>query len=167
MPRMTKFTVLLLSILVTIAPTTPVHAQETDENTQSAVTTLLTQEFTLNQITDDQTQTDALQDVVIGAANVSLDQPRTLQALAEQMVTDQFGKGQFKAFAQIVTHESNWNPQAINRSSGACGLGQALPCTKIADHSPKGQLAWMIDYIAQRYGTPAYAWAVWQRQGWY
>ena len=37
--------------------------------------------------------------------------------------------GQFAALNSIITHESGWNPNAVNPSSGAYGLGQALPAS--------------------------------------
>lgn len=91
----------------------------------------------------------------------------TLQELAKQMVESEFGKGQFASFDKIITRESRWNPNAVNRSSGACGLPQALPCSKIKDKSPVGQLQWAIAYMKNRYGTPNAAWNFWQAHGWY
>lgn len=93
--------------------------------------------------------------------------PRTLKQQAEELVTATFGPGQFRAFDTIVQKESGWNPNAVNKSSGACGLPQALPCSKIKDRSPEGQLAWMVNYIKSRYGTPNNAWTFWQAHKWY
>jgi len=53
--------------------------------------------------------------------------------------------------------ESGWDPGALNRSSGACGIPQSLPCSKILDHSTKGQIEWGLGYIKGRYGDPANA----------
>jgi len=63
--------------------------------------------------------------------------------------------------------ESGWNPMAVNRSSGACGIPQALPCSKIPDKSTVGQINWGLDYIQRRYGTPLNAMAHWQQKRWY
>ncbi len=58
----------------------------------------------------------------------------------------------------MVQKESGWNPNAVNRSSGACGLAQALPCSKLgADWSnPVVALNWMNGYVNGRYydGSP-------------
>lgn len=63
--------------------------------------------------------------------------------------------------------ESGWNPNSINNGSGACGIPQAYPCSKITDKSAAGQIKWGLDYIAGRYGNPAAAWAHWLRYGSY
>lgn len=105
-------------------------------------------------------------EVKIIAASIPV-KPKTLKETAKEMVDKAFGAGEFKAFDAIVHKESTWNPEAVNPSSGACGLPQALPCSKIKDKSPEGQVKWMIDYIADRYGTPSNAWRIWQTQGWY
>lgn len=54
----------------------------------------------------------------------------------------------------IVGRESGWNPNATNRSSGACGLAQALPCSKVPGnpYSPIDSLNWMNTYVNGRYG---------------
>nr|WP_306371644.1 lytic transglycosylase domain-containing protein [Nocardiopsis sp. CC223A] len=69
--------------------------------------------------------------------------------------------------------ESGWNHLAQNPSSGAYGIPQALPGSKMASHgsdwqtNPATQIAWGIDYIKGRYGTPCGAWAHSQSVGWY
>lgn len=63
--------------------------------------------------------------------------------------------------------ESGWNPNALNPSSGACGIPQALPCSKLPDHSVTGQITWMLDYIQQRYSTPSNALAFHYAHNWY
>lgn len=63
--------------------------------------------------------------------------------------------------------ESDWDPNAVNPSSGACKIPQALPCSKIKDGSLRGQILWGLRYIKSRYGSPAAAWRHSQRTGWY
>jgi hypothetical protein len=69
----------------------------------------------------------------------------------------------------IVTRESGWNPNAVNRSSGACGLGQQLPCGKWAGawNDPVAALRAMTGYVNARYGGWAGAVAFWNRNHWY
>jgi len=57
--------------------------------------------------------------------------------------------------AEIIYRESSFNPKAINPSSGACGLVQALPCEKLTCEleDTDCQLKWMKDYIDERYET--------------
>lgn len=69
----------------------------------------------------------------------------------------------------IVSRESSWNPNAVNRSSGACGLGQQLPCGKWpgAWNDPVAALKAMNTYVVGRYGGWPQAVASWNAKGWY
>lgn len=73
------------------------------------------------------------------------------------------------AKAYIYMKESGNNPGAINRSSGACGLGQALPCSKmgcsLSDYAC--QDAWFTQYMKNRYGTWNNAKAFWDSHKWW
>ncbi|MEV5016906.1 transglycosylase SLT domain-containing protein [Streptomyces sp. NPDC053780] len=92
-----------------------------------------------------------------------------IQAMARQMVPS----GQFQCFSNIVDHESSWNHQAVNPSSGAYGLFQALPAGKYASAgadwrtNPATQIKWGLSYMDNRYGSPCEAWAFWQANHWY
>lgn len=69
----------------------------------------------------------------------------------------------------IVGHESSWNPQSVNKSSGACSLAQALPCSKIGDDwsNPIVALNWMHQYVTSRYGSWYNAYNFWLENNWY
>ncbi|MCA9308949.1 G5 domain-containing protein [Candidatus Saccharibacteria bacterium] len=71
----------------------------------------------------------------------------------------------------LVAKESGCNPGAVNRSSGACGIPQALPCSKLPcplDASGAVcQLTWMNQYVLGRYGSWAAARAHHAARGWY
>ena len=69
----------------------------------------------------------------------------------------------------IVSRESGWNPNATNRSSGACGLAQALPCSKVPGnpYNPVDSLRWMDGYVKGRYGGWAGAYNFWMSNHWY
>ncbi|MQS39404.1 lytic transglycosylase domain-containing protein [Streptomyces katsurahamanus] len=92
------------------------------------------------------------------------------QAIAKKMIGDE---AQYNCFSKIVTHESNWDVNAQNPSSGAYGLVQALPGGKMASAgsdwqtNPETQIEWGLDYMKDRYGSPCAAWSAWQTQGWY
>ncbi|WP_327356473.1 transglycosylase SLT domain-containing protein [Streptomyces sp. NBC_01304] len=92
------------------------------------------------------------------------------QAIAKQMIPD---PAQYNAFSQIVSRESGWNHTASNASSGAYGLVQALPGSKMASAgadwktNPATQIKWGLDYMNSRYGSPAAAWSFWQTHHWY
>lgn len=69
----------------------------------------------------------------------------------------------------IVSHESGWNPRAVNPTSGTYGLGQMQGynlhyySAHGAKSNPIAQLMGTMDYIHDRYGTVAKAVAFWQR----
>lgn len=69
----------------------------------------------------------------------------------------------------IVSRESSWNPNAVNKSSGACGLGQQLPCGKWAGawNDPVAALKAQYGYVKARYGGYAQAVAFWRANSWY
>lgn len=74
---------------------------------------------------------------------------------------------------ELWNRESNWRWNAQNASSGAYGIPQALPASKLAANGPdwqndgQTQVAWGLDYISSRYGTPQAAWSHEQSYGWY
>lgn len=69
----------------------------------------------------------------------------------------------------IVSRESGWNPNATNRSSGACGLVQALPCSKVPGngYDPVDNLRWATGYAVGRYGSWAAAYGFWTSNHWW
>ncbi|MFD9431571.1 transglycosylase SLT domain-containing protein [Streptomyces sp. NPDC060002] len=92
-----------------------------------------------------------------------------VQAIARQMVPS----GQFQCFSNIVDHESTWNYQAVNPSSGAYGLVQAYPGSKMSSAgadwrtNPATQIKWGLNYMNDRYGSPCDAWDYWLANGSY
>lgn len=88
-------------------------------------------------------------------------------AIGRQMNAQRFGDSQWNSLYQLWMRESGWNPNSYNASSGACGIPQAMPCSKISDHSIQGQITWGLNYIASRYGTPDAAWSFWQIHHYY
>ncbi|MCQ9183620.1 lytic transglycosylase domain-containing protein [Streptomyces sp. IBSBF 2953] len=87
-----------------------------------------------------------------------------VQAIARQIVPG----GQFQCFSNIVEHESGWNYKAVNPSSGAYGLVQAYPGSKMSSAgadwrtNPATQIKWGLNYMNVRYGSPCDAWDYWQ-----
>ena len=92
-----------------------------------------------------------------------------IQAMARQMVP----ADQFQCFSNIVDHESSWNYRAVNPSSGAYGLFQALPGSKMSSvgadwqTNPATQIKWGLNYMNERYDSPCGAWSFWQANHWY
>ncbi|WP_209305640.1 lytic transglycosylase domain-containing protein [Microbacterium sp. dk485] len=100
--------------------------------------------------------------------------PAGAQATARGMLGG-FGWGddQFGCLVSLWQKESGWNYQAQNRSSGAYGIPQALPGSKMASAGADWatnagtQVAWGLGYISGRYGSPCGAWSHSQSVGWY
>jgi hypothetical protein len=99
---------------------------------------------------------------------------RDPQAVARIMLADRgWGSGQFSCLKSLWNKESRWNLHASNPSSGAYGIPQALPGSKMSSagsdwrSNPVTQIRWGLNYIADRYGTPCGAWGHSQASGWY
>ncbi len=92
-----------------------------------------------------------------------------VKAIARQIVP----AAQFQCFSNIVDHESTWNYRAVNPSSGAYGLVQALPGHKMSSAgadwqtNPATQIKWGLNYMNESYGSPCGAWSFWQANRWY
>jgi hypothetical protein len=98
----------------------------------------------------------------------------TPQQIAQAMLTGYGWSGsQFPYLYQLWFHESGWNPNAQNLSSGAYGIPQALPGSQMASAgsdwrtNPATQIKWGLNYIQSRYGSPAGAWAHELANNWY
>ena len=77
--------------------------------------------------------------------------------------------GEFNCLYQLWERESRWNHLAANRSSGAYGIPQALPGSKMGpgwQSDPAVQIRWGLVYV-KKYGGPCGAWAFWQVNHWY
>lgn len=100
--------------------------------------------------------------------------PGSAQATAYEMVTARgWGDDEFACLVALWKKESGWRVNAYNKSSGAYGIPQALPGSKMAsagsdwETNAATQIAWGLGYIKGRYGTPCGAWDHSQRKGWY
>lgn len=95
------------------------------------------------------------------------------QALGRQLLANMGWGNYWNAFNNLVMGESGWNNYAQNPTSTAYGIGQFLNSTwgsygqKTSD--PATQIQYMLQYIKNRYGNPANAWATWQSRSphWY
>jgi hypothetical protein len=80
---------------------------------------------------------------------------------------------QFSCLNALWARESGWNPSAMNAGSGAYGIPQALPGSKMASAGPDWQtdaatqIRWGLGYIQATYGSPCGAWGHEEAYGWY
>ena len=101
--------------------------------------------------------------------------PTGSQAIARDMMSSKYGWGsdQLSCLVKLWDKESGWNVNAYNASSGATGIPQALPGSKMASAgsdwktNATTQISWGLGYIKTTYGTPCAAWAKSQAVGWY
>jgi hypothetical protein len=96
------------------------------------------------------------------------------QAIAAALLP-KFGvdSSQMSCLVPLWMGESGWRVNAMNSSSGAYGIPQSLPGSKMATAgsdwrtNPATQIEWGLGYIRDRYGSPCGAWGFKQSHGWY
>ncbi|WP_241843172.1 hypothetical protein [Agromyces albus] len=101
--------------------------------------------------------------------------PDGARATARSLAAAKYGWGdaQFQCLDQLWQKESGWSYTAYNASSGATGIPQSLPGSKMAtagadwETNATTQVTWGLDYIARGYGTPCSAWSHSQSVNWY
>ena len=114
--------------------------------------------------------------VSVAARQVDLArQAEGAKTIAQEIIAAKYtwSPKQFTCLDQLWTKESNWNYKARNRVSGAHGIPQALPATKMEvvgtdwRTNPVTQITWGLKYIKERYNTPCAAWGKFKRSKWY
>ena len=94
------------------------------------------------------------------------------KAIAKKLLADRGWSSQFGCLENLWEKESGWSVTAAN-PSGAYGIPQALPGSKMASagpdwrHNAATQIKWGLGYIADRYGGPCSAWSHSQANNWY
>jgi len=95
------------------------------------------------------------------------------KALAKRYALDRLGASQFSCIEALWERESSWRYWAHNKSSGAYGIPQALPGSKMKSAgsdwrtNPVTQVRWGIRYVNSRYGSACRALTFHNRVGWY
>jgi hypothetical protein len=96
------------------------------------------------------------------------------QQIAEGMLASYgWSSSQFSCLNSLWNVESGWSVTASNPSSGAYGIPQALPGSKMASAGPDWQtdaatqIRWGLNYIKAQYGSPCGAWGHEESDGWY
>ena len=105
--------------------------------------------------------------------NVSYSKSDLQQYAHDLVISYGWSEYDFECLVKLWNRESGWNPNAVNKKSGACGIPQSLPCSKMSsfgsDYRTNGrtQIRWGLNYIKNRYGSPSQAWNHSQQKGWY
>jgi hypothetical protein len=102
-------------------------------------------------------------------------EPMGAKRFAKEMMANEYGwdEEQYKCLNRLWTKESHWNYQARNPRSGAHGIAQALPATKMEKvgtdwrTNPITQIQWGLLYISERYDEPCAAWTKWRKSRYY
>jgi hypothetical protein len=137
---------------------------------------LLIDRRTAEQAADQQAAAQAapVQQTSSGTANPAPQPSGSPQHIALAMLGS-FGwpASQFGCLQSLWNAESGWNVYASNPNSGAYGIPQALPGSKMASAGPNWQsnaatqIRWGLGYIKGLYGSPCGAWAQERAYGWY
>ncbi len=108
------------------------------------------------------------------AAPVAIDDPAGAQAYAaSQLGSYGWAPGQMECLHKLWTKESDWKTTATNPSSGAYGVVQSLPATKMASAGAdyrtnyRTQINWGLNYVQERYGSPCGALNFHYANNWY
>ena len=115
---------------------------------------------------------------LVSSASASVELARTpdgAREIAKSLMEEKYGWGnkQYACLDDLWIKESNWNYRASNKRTGAHGIPQALPATKMDSAgtdwrtNPVTQISWGLRYIDVRYDTPCKAWAKFKRSNWY
>jgi len=102
-------------------------------------------------------------------------EPIGAKRFAKEMMATEYGWGddEYTCLNRLWTKESHWNYKARNPRSGAHGIAQALPATKMEQvgtdwrTNPITQIQWGLLYISERYDTPCAAWNKWRKSRYY
>ena len=95
------------------------------------------------------------------------------QIAASMLGSFGWSSSQFSCLDSLWGHESGWNPYAMNPTTGAYGIPQAMPGSKMATAGPDWQsnaatqIRWGLGYIRADYGSPCGAWSHEEATGWY
>lgn len=102
-------------------------------------------------------------------------QPSGARMVAKRIAKAKHGWGnaQFDCLNRLWTKESGWRYRANNSRTGAYGIPQAHPGSKMASvardwrSNPVTQIRWGLRYIESRYNSPCAAWSKFKRSNWY
>lgn len=144
-------------------PQTQIEEQITSEIVESSTTTTTTTKTT-KKVTKTTKKKNTTKVIKVATASYN-----EYQKYAQEY--GEYNTTQMSCLVNLWNKESGWNPNSVNKTSGACGIPQAYPCSKIkkseGSNDWKAQIRWGIKYVNSRYKTPCGAWKHFQQKGWY
>jgi uncharacterized protein YabE (DUF348 family) len=115
-----------------------------------------------------------VRELVARGARITVSNPSANVQIGQRLAAQRGWSGsQFQCLYQLWQKESKWSHTASNGSSGAYGIPQAYPGTKMSSvgadwrTNPETQINWGLNYISGSYGSPCGAWSKSQASGWY
>jgi hypothetical protein len=160
-----------LTLLISGSYKVKIAPEEVKEHIQPSVIKIEEQnkEETTNTNTNIPKKQKSAKKGVKSSFTIKVEKDRLIEYAKEKVIAT-WGIEEWQPFYNIIEKESSWNPNAINKKSGACGLFQMKPCSKAnKDYktSYKAQIRDGINYILIRYNKPSNAWKFWQQHKWY
>jgi hypothetical protein len=171
--------VMLVSVVAPNAPQTAQAGADADAATDADVAQSLTvQSVALEPLGRDsfaaKRYVPPVPKAAAGAPAAGTPDPGSAKAIAYDLVAARgWGVGEYDCLVSLWNKESGWNVYAHNASSGAYGIPQSLPGSKMASAgadwatNPATQITWGLGYIQGRYQTPCGAYGASQAKGWY
>lgn len=141
--------------------------------TKSGSTTTVAAAWECPTGTDDGSHTTSTIEYKGDGRHATPDQAKAIAKTLMKKRYPEWGDGEFDALVWVWEHESGWRWDATNPSSGAYGIPQSLPASKLSSagddwkDNAGTQIAWGLDYIKGRYGSPSKAKSFWQSHNWY
>lgn len=109
---------------------------------------------------------------IVPPSGAVIDRAGAKRIAADQVAARGWGDSELTCLVSLWQRESGWRVNAYNTSSGAYGIPQSLPGSKMASAgddwqtNPATQISWGLGYITSRYGTPCGAWAHSETHNW-
>lgn len=146
-------------ITLTLGKATPVHGSPSTLKPEVTAKTVTSKVEPTAKTVDDQVPAPQPEAATAAVPPTSLYPADHVALMSEAGISP----SDYGAVDYIVSHESGWNPNAVNASSGATGLPQALPYSKTgcAFGDAVCQLSWASTYAVSRYGSWWAAQAYW------
>lgn len=175
---MKKISISIITILVLIISLNNIirfrtKDEKIENQIQTITTTISTDSINNTTITKKPVKTSKNTQKKTNTSKPKINESEITTYLYQKVIEQGWTDKDYNAIVNIIIKESSFNIYSVNSKSGACGLFQAYPCSKMKSYGNdyktnyKVQINWGIDYIKNRYKTPTNAWKFWQEHKWY